>query len=81
MRLKNELVEKVEGYINLNWPESKDKLRVADVNIVFKKDPEILSKLLDRGVALSERDWEKRDTINTKLTKFVSDNNHSIVEP
>jgi hypothetical protein len=40
---------------------------VADVNIVFEKDAEITSKLMKRGSAISSRDWDKRDQINTEL--------------
>jgi hypothetical protein len=37
------------------------KLRVADVNIVYKKDAEITMKLMHRGKAVASREWDKRD--------------------
>jgi len=81
MRLKSELVDKIETLLNNNRSEEKPKLKVADVNIVFKKDPEICEMLMERGEAVAAREWTKRDEINHELTHFVKEHSHSIVEP
>jgi hypothetical protein len=58
MRLKCELTDQIESFLNRNNSESLVRLRVADVNIIFKEDANITSTLMQRGTAMKERNWD-----------------------